>query len=122
MRGAKDLQLDSTNQIIIYRSLLSLLRVEFVDLDIVSPPSGQLLIANGIDMKLLVGHQFGLGHVGSLHVNDTDLARVKLSHKINPTQDGHPLAEIDLDWLLGKLEISQVHLALPQILPDYIAR
>ncbi len=59
------------------------------DLDVVGPPAGQFLVAQGVDVELRLGDLLGLGPFGGLEVHDGDFVGVDLrrTRSMRPTTD-----------------------------------
>ena len=106
------------DKVLVHCARIPFALVQFVDFDKVGVLAGQLLIAEGVDMKLSLGDLFGLGAVIGFEVNDSRLAGVLPADKVNATDDADTIVEGDVDLLLGEFDVLEVGLIVLDVIRD----
>src|SRR5262249_51546794 len=98
LAGIPDLVPHGGQKGIIYGLTSSLtIFVEVQHLDQVGAFTGELLISNGVDVKLITRDILGLGTVSGLEVDDRHLAGVQSANKVDAAVDSDTRRDVDLD-------------------------
>ena len=77
------------------------LLVEVQHLDEVGALTGELLVADGVDVELVAGDVLVLGACGGLEVHDRELVGVQAADEVDAAVDGDARRDMDLDLLLA---------------------
>src|SRR5262249_28522132 len=90
--GVSNLNLHVVHEVVIHRPRLAVALIELINLDIVRPPTSELLIAERIDVKLRLRHLLRLRAISRFEINNRSLAGVDPAYKIDTSGDAHPVA------------------------------
>src|SRR5690606_32970543 len=119
LRCGQHIVLYVLNELLVHGPSLLPLVIELVDLDVVCPATGKLLVAQRVDVQLGLGDLVPLSAVTRLQVDDGDLVRVQTLYQVDPTDHPDAVPQRDLDGLFGELEPAELTGVLANVALDY---